>query len=200
MKAGETAMREPNLGSNAFGQGENLKHQPQIFIEGHDQPTYEYLTLCSCGWSGIVIEQHLPSELIDTLLPAARELVDKHGIKALLRPHATYGEYEDAVKLVLDHIKYDPSLDMTLRVEAYTDVKKRLQHRLEKFPSTEEEHKTIALSSKELSIRTEELLEARIRGKVFEREPVEEQHDPYLYSLLQQEMNDYFNSKGKPPF
>lgn len=190
-----------DLSSSFFGQENGTQHRPIISVSGHYDPSFEFYPRCSCGWMGISIEEDLTNDLKNSIIPPAQALVEEYGAKVLLSPHSAFGDYADAVRLVLEHIEYDHYLDLALRVEEFSETKRLLTSSISKLPLDEEDHALIKDLSERINKNSHNLLEARMRGEVFlERSPLENQHIPELYALREKKYQEYFNRGETPPF
>jgi hypothetical protein len=86
------------------------KHSPSIGRDDSSTST-AWRPFCSCGWSGIAILS--PVEIRD-LQEVFQKFAEENGIDSILPADSVFGDENDALIQVLDHIGYDPEEDESI--------------------------------------------------------------------------------------
>lgn len=104
---------------------------------------------CACGWRGLTIHERwfTPGENeAQSFAEPYRGFVEHYGVEVMLSgDNDAYGTREDAIRLYLAHLDYDPDADRTRALAAVTEATARLSETLATSAATTDTHaRTVA--------------------------------------------------------
>lgn len=149
-----------------FGVAAQDSHIPSLGRE-ESSTTGSWRPFCSCGWSGIAIFELFDANALNSVF---KNFSDEHGLSSILPADAIFGNENDALVQVLNHLDYNPRDDEKYATEAFDSEVESVKNFSEDLRSSQDRYEVTFF----LTQLAEDLIDQKHRAAVWESTPIPE--------------------------